>query len=270
MINNEALAVERSDADDAGLPERQFSKTGIYHVMLRGINKQLIFEEQEDYLRFLSCLSEVKKISGFKLFAYCLMGNHLHLLIKEEGEPLAQIFKRIGARYVFWFNWKYDRSGHLFQDRFRSEPVESDDYFLMVLAYIYQNPVKAGLCRRPEDYEWCSRKLLGNCELVDEAELFEIMSIKGIKNKELEELDCEFLEPKIGRRLTLSDAEAFAQMKAVGGVENVAEFQALERGEQAKVFFELKTLGASMRQLARLSGIGRGVVERLCRDGQAA
>jgi len=233
--------------------------------MMRGINKQLIFEEPEDYSQFLSFLSEVKKISKFKLFAYCLMGNHLHLLIKEAEEPLSKIFQRVGARYVFWFNWKYGRSGHLFQDRFRSEPIESDDYFVMVLAYLYQNPVKAGLCKRPADYKWCSRKQLGDCELVDEAELFGIITIEEIKNTEKAELGREFLEPRIGRKMALSDAEAFARMKASSGVKNVSGFQLLDREMQAEVFRKLKMQGVSMRQLARLSGIGRGVVERLCR-----
>ena len=113
--------------------------------MLRGTNKQLIFVESSEYARFLAVLGEVKSLSGFKLFAYCLMENHLHLLMKEGAEPLSQVFKRIGARYVYWFNLKYERCGHLFQDRFRSEPVETDEYFLMALVYIYQNPVKAGL-----------------------------------------------------------------------------------------------------------------------------
>ena len=104
--------------------ERKRSKTRTYHIMLRGINKQNIFEESADYLRFLAILSEVKKLSGFKLFAYCLMGNYVHMLIREGEELLPRIVKRIMARYVFWFNMKYDRNGPLFQGRFRSEPVD--------------------------------------------------------------------------------------------------------------------------------------------------
>lgn len=84
------------------------------------------------------------------------MGNHVHLLLREGKEPLSQIFKRLGVRYVYWYNWKYKRTGHLFQDRFKSEPVEDDTYFLAVLRYIYQNPVKAGLCEKPEEYQWSS------------------------------------------------------------------------------------------------------------------
>ena len=133
---------------------RKKSESGIYHVMLRGINQQQIFEDSEDCDKFIQILQECKAVSGFKLFAYCLMGNHIHLLIKPEKEPLEQVFKRIGGRYVYWYNVKYQRVGHLFQDRFKSEPVEDDSYFLTVIRYIHQNPVKAGLCKNIKDYKY--------------------------------------------------------------------------------------------------------------------
>ena len=82
--------------------------------MFRGINKQNIFEGPADYLRFLAILSEVKKLSGFKLFTYCLMGNYVHMLIQEGEEALPQIVKRITTRYVFLINMEYDRNGPLF------------------------------------------------------------------------------------------------------------------------------------------------------------
>ena len=123
---------------------RTKSESGIYHVMLRGINQQVIFKDEEDNRKFLEVLNDCKAVSGYKLFAYCLMGNHIHLLIKVEKEDLEQIFKRIGGRFVYWYNGKYSRGGHLFQDRYKSEPVETDEYFLAVLRYIHQNPVKAG------------------------------------------------------------------------------------------------------------------------------
>ena len=115
---------------------RQKAESGIYHVMLRGIDRQLIFEDTEDYLRFLNIVQECREICGFQLFAYCLMGNHVHLLLKVRNDDLETVFKRIGGRYVYYYNVKYQRIGHLFQDRFRSEPVDDDAYFLSVLRYI--------------------------------------------------------------------------------------------------------------------------------------
>ena len=122
---------------------RKRSNTQIYHAMLRGINQQQIFEDNEDYAKFIQVIRDCKSLSGFQLFAYCLMGNHIHLLLKETNEPIEQIFRRIGSRYVYWYNVKYQRVGHLFQDRFKSEPIETNEYFLTVLRYIHQNPIKA-------------------------------------------------------------------------------------------------------------------------------
>ena len=124
---------------------RAKSSTKIYHVMLRGINKQQIFFDEQDCKKFIKTLIDCKKISGFKLYAYCLMPNHIHLLLKAENEDLSVIMKRIGCRFVYWYNAKYQRVGHLFQDRFKSEPVEDDEYFLCALRYIHLNPVEAGI-----------------------------------------------------------------------------------------------------------------------------
>jgi REP element-mobilizing transposase RayT len=135
---------------------RKKSSTGIYHIILRGINGQTIFCDDEDNEKFIYKLSDYKKTCCYKLFSYCLMGNHAHLLIQEEKEGIDLIFRRIGAGFVYWYNWKYQRTGHLFQDRFKSEPVEDDAYLLTALRYIHRNPVKAGLCLKPEQYRWSS------------------------------------------------------------------------------------------------------------------
>jgi len=232
--------------------------------MARGINRQLIFEEQEDYLKYLSILSEVKQASGFKLYAYCLLGNHVHLLLETGTEPLSQVFRRVGSRYVFWFNLKYGRSGHLFQDRFKSEPVESDGYFMTVLAYIYQNPVMAGVCKMPEDYQWSSRKLLGKNKLIDEDALFSIIPLKDIKDRERVEIPKELLEPETGRRVAMSDDEALMKMRSLSGARSATEFQSFGKEAQAKVIHSLFLEGASLRQLVRVTGLGRKLITRIC------
>ena len=147
---------------------RLHAESGIYHVMLRGINGQQIFEDEEDNQSFLQNLREYKPICGYKLFAYCLMGNHIHLLIQEGKESLGQVFKRIGVKYVYWYNMKYQRDGHLFQDRFKSEVVEDSAYFSTVIRYIHQNPIQAGICNNPEEYPYSSfREYLEQSFLID-------------------------------------------------------------------------------------------------------
>ena len=107
-------------------------------------------------MKFVDALVKYKAISGYQLFAYCLMSNHIHILLQVGKEDLDIILKRIAGSYVYWYNWKYYRKGHLFQDRFRSEPIDDFDYFLTVLRYIHQNPIKAGIVIKISEYKYSS------------------------------------------------------------------------------------------------------------------
>jgi REP element-mobilizing transposase RayT len=100
------------------------AESGVYHVMMRGVNKDAIFLEDEDRVRFLHALTLTKQASGCIVLAYCLMTNHVHLVLQTPDEPISLVMKRLGVRYVGWFNRKYSRVGHLFQDRFASIRVE--------------------------------------------------------------------------------------------------------------------------------------------------
>jgi len=135
---------------------REKSRTGIYHVIFRGINRQQIFEEEADYQKFLYVLQDQRNKGRYEVYAYCLMGNHIHLLIKEGDEDLGVSFRRIASNYVLWYNRKYERVGHLFQDRYKSEVVEDQRYFLQLIRYIHQNPVKAGMVQEISKYPWSS------------------------------------------------------------------------------------------------------------------
>ena len=111
-------------------PLRTNSTTGIYHVMLRGINRQIIFEHEGDYVRFKRLMMQMTSTTDEQgnpmpplctLYAYCLMPNHVHLLIQEKNETISNVIKRIAAAYALYYNKKYEHYGHLFQDRFKSE-----------------------------------------------------------------------------------------------------------------------------------------------------
>jgi putative transposase len=97
---------------------RKKSNSGVYHVIVKGANKQEIFHDEEDRIKFLDTLQKYKRKSGLKLYAWCLKGNHIHLLIKEGSESISVVMKRIGVSYANYYNWKYKTTGHLFQDRF--------------------------------------------------------------------------------------------------------------------------------------------------------
>ena len=99
-----------------GRLRREKSKSGIYHIMIRGINRQTIFKDNDDRQRFLDTLNRFKFISNYDLYGYCLMDNHIHLLIKENTESISTAIKRISSSYVYWYNEKYDRIGTCFRE----------------------------------------------------------------------------------------------------------------------------------------------------------
>lgn len=138
---------------------RSLGKSSIYHVMVRGNERKQLFLDIDDKIRFIDTLQLKRKVSGFEIYAYCLMDNHVHLLLKEGNEGIAQVMKRINVSYAYYFNNKYKRIGHLFQDRFKSEAIENDGYLLEAVRYIHNNPVKAGIVKQASDYQWSSFNL---------------------------------------------------------------------------------------------------------------
>jgi len=238
------------------------SNSGIYHVMIRGINKQLILEDDEDNQKFLEVLKECKILSEYKLYAYCFMGNHIHLLMKNEKENLEQIFKRIGARYVYYYNWKYKRNGHLFQDRFKSEPIDDDSYLLAVLRYIHRNPVKAGLSRSADQYQWSSyNEYLKSNNLVDVGFVLGMMDRNEFIKFHNQQDDEIFLDIR-DSKFRMTDVEAKLIIKEVSGTENTTDFLNLSIIDRNIFIKELKERGLSIRQISRVTGVSKGIVEK--------
>ncbi len=133
---------------------RERCESGVYHIVLKGINRQDIFFDEEDFQRFLNTLEKKKLENRFVVYGYCLMNNHVHILIREKNDKISRIMSRVGTSYAWWYNRKYGRSGHVFQGRYGSECVEDNTYLLTVVRYIHNNPVKAGMVKVPGDYQW--------------------------------------------------------------------------------------------------------------------
>lgn len=242
---------------------RRKSESGIYHVMLRGINQQQIFENEEDYEKFLQTVYDCKQISSFEVYAYCLMGNHIHLLLKEGNEPLELVFKRIGGRFVYWYNLKYGRVGHLFQDRFKSEPVETDADLLTVLRYIHQNPLKAQLCKDLKDYEYSSfREYLGKPYIIDPDRVFGMITKEDFEAYNYIPTKRDCLDITENKRVLLSDDAVKKEIEKTTGCKSATEFQELEREIKQNSVKWLYKNGASIRQLSRLTGCTKGMVEK--------
>ena len=240
---------------------RQKSKTGIYHVVMRGINRQTIFEDDEDNERFLETIKKYKAISGYKLYAYCLMCNHFHLLLKVEKEEIGTIIRRIAGSYVYWYNLKYRRSGHLFQDRYRRESVANDKYFMAVLRYIHNNPLKAGLCKELSEYRYSSYNDYSSEDagLVDIGFLYSITDKDSFSKFSKETQDDGYLDVS-DESTRLNDADAGVILRNVSNCGTAAEFQSLEIPQRNRFIRELKDKGLSIRQISRLTGISFGIV----------
>ena len=236
------------------------SKSKIYHLMIRGINQQNIFSVDKDYEKFIAILSKYHKKSEYEIYAYCLMGNHAHLLIKEGREALSHAMKRIGTSYVSWYNWQYNRKGHLFQDRYKSEPVEDDVYFLTVLRYIHQNPLKAGLTKDIASYRWSSYNEYINQPKIVNIE-FALKMFHQERDKAIERFKRYNQEPNHDqclemptKRETLSDKEVSHLVLSKYRIE-LATLQNAPPIIQDKVLKYLKELdGCSLRQVSRLTG----------------
>ena len=256
---------------------RERSNSGVYHTIIRGVNKQRLFEEESDYHYFISKLYDLTfpiDENGNNIppvctiYAYCLMSNHVHLLIKEQNEPIGEVMKRLASAYVFYYNHKYERIGHLYQERFRSEPCNDIDYFATLLRYIHRNPVKAGIANNVADYPYSSWK-----EYIDDDPL-PFCSTKAVLKKipldqliqivNIEQADdsqCIDIDDERVRHL-LTDDESWAILSSTSQCSNVSEFQKLDRELQKKYIRIARNMGAGPRAISRITGIPYSIVQR--------
>lgn len=135
---------------------RQESKTGVYHVMVRGLNKLSVFAQKGEKTRIVNLINEKQDEYDVEIYAYCIMPNHFHLLLKSALDELASFMAKVLASYAHYYNYKHDRIGYVFQDRYKSQCVLSEGYLWNCLRYIHLNPVKAKLCENMEDYKHSS------------------------------------------------------------------------------------------------------------------
>ena len=235
--------------------------------MIRGNDRQRIFEEHDDYVRFIQIMDRIRKETGFTLYAWCLMPNHVHILLREKGEPLSSVVQRIEVRYVTWYNMKYNRSGHLFQGRFRSEAVEDEVYFLRVFRYIHMNPVTAGICGSPELYPYSSySKYFSGDNYSDEDVILGYMPKKEFVEYHMEKCTDSFLDedpPKI-RRLT--DDIVCGIVRDSFGIERISVIQTLPKSQRNMIIDHLLRKGASIRQLNRLTGVSVTIIREIKKE----
>ncbi len=233
---------------------REYCESGVYHVMLRGANKQDIFIEKRDYERFLEILFKLKQIKSFKLYAYCLMTNHVHLVIEEnETRDISDIMKRLTGEYTQWFNYKYERTGSLTESRYKSRTVQTDEYFMHLVRYVHQNPAKGGIAAVSE-YDWSSYgAYLCEQELVDTEFLFEILPRHSYEEFHKENESNEFELYTSSRRNT--DEELVKILKNMG-IDNPKAMAYMAPEVREEIIKELRKK-FSIRCITRVTGLHR-------------
>ncbi len=246
--------------------------------MLRGNNKQDIFENSDDYFKLLTLIHQkCYPIDNQHhplppccvVFSYCLMTNHIHLLIQEKEERISDTIKSITISYAQYYNLKYGHSGHLFQGRFRSEPVNDWAYFQTLMRYIHQNPVAGGLVKWADDYEWSSwREYLNKFCHIRLCPIDQILSRIPIKT--LKEMVDEPM-PKAQRILDIDNETPFRLSDDMVRtfilldckVVHIKDIQAYSKPQKVAVLKEIYAFGASKRQMARITGISESIIRRI-------
>lgn len=240
---------------------RQARTAGEYlHIIVRGIGKQILFEDSADREKYLLLLKRYSAGSEITILAYCLMENHVHLLVRDTSAAISVFMKKMGVSYAQYYNRKYDRLGHLFQDRYKSENISGDQNLLSAFRYILNNPREAGLCR-VEDYPWSNYHEYGKeGGLTDTRMLYAMIGNEAELQSFLQrEDDATHLDADTHKK---DDAWALAMIQKELHIKSGTQLQQMERLQRDEALAFLKSKGISIRQLERLTGINRGVIQK--------
>ena len=202
--------------------------------MARGNNKQLIFRDERDFITYKETLSRLKDEHPFKLYHYCLMTNHIHMVIETNKDTeLSKLMKRINLSYYQHYKKRYGYAGHFWQDRFKSLLIEKDTYLLACGLYIERNPVRAKMVKLPEQYPYSSYVYYARGKddpLLDKDPCYETLGNDDLQRRneyrKLALADTECVGQAISRQLFLGSAGFIKRMEKQFGVSNVR----LERG----------------------------------------
>ena len=243
---------------------REESATGYYHVMQRGAGKQILFEDDLDYRRYLDKLAECRNEMRMVLAAYCLMNNHVHLLIKVDNvKELSKIMSRIGTSYAAYYNTRYEHVGNVFQGRFVSSPINDETYLLECLRYIHNNPVKSNFGNINE-YTWSSyNDYITNTGITDIEETLSLFD----SQRQFEEFHREECQAKFDDcDVTTSSFEDGLKIirEYFGNIyESSMIVKMLGKPERDKLVIKMKKAGLSNHQIELITGISRDIIRRI-------
>ena len=241
---------------------RQLSEADIYHVTIRGVAKQIIFEDDVDRRYFGERMRAFLEEEDVELFAWCFMSNHVHLLLHGGIENVSKLMKKLQISYAAYFNARHDRVGHLFQGRFDSVPVESDEQLMTTVRYIHDNPMSIP-DESFERYKWSSyREYLGTPFISETDFVASLFSSKDEFASFHESWKPEPDEPQKPTKKRLTDDEAIEFAQNELGIASITSVSSLEKANRNARLAALRRAGLPIDQIARITGIGRNIVQR--------
>ena len=249
--------------------KRKESSTKIYNVTIKGANSQCMFFDGDDREKFLDALDNACAKCDVRLGARVMMINHVHLVVHAELDNMARFFKSVGASYVYYFNHKYSRTGPLWNARFYSDPLETDEAYRQATAYIYNNPVVVKIAETPIDYPWSNFRALFKCfdskgrEVLAEAgEPDEILQYALDYSEEKKRENCDIAE-KDECKVHFKDDDLITYLrKFIGGL-SITNIVNMGDKVQREILEGLLELGSSAEQMSRITGIALGRIVAL-------
>jgi len=236
---------------------------GLYHVITRGNNRRKIFRSHDDYLRFTRILEQQKAKLPFYLYAYCLMPNHLHLLIEMRDDPVSRVMQRVLTTYSQYHNRKYKKVGHLFQGRYKSILCQTDRYLGELVRYIHLTPVRARMVKRPEDFEYSGHRAYLGLDRMGLVDTEPVLRHFGATKKRAVEVYTRFVESSLAEQ-SQDEYYRAAEGRLLGGEEflkeirhRIGDHRALRRVPERTTIEDLFTAAETSSGLSRQELCGK-------------
>lgn len=246
---------------------REESPTGYYHIIQRGTGKQILFEDDNDFDRYLRKLKESKDASEVKLIAYCLMSNHTHLLVMSDNVgKITKMMRSLGVSYASYYNIKYNHAGHVFQDRYLSKPIVNETHLLTCIRYIHNNPVTSGIDTR-EHYKWSSyQDYINNAKFTDTDNLLSLTGgvlgfIKMSATTDEEYIDVDN-QGFVLQGEPLRDCQRIINDELGFEFNNGFVVKKLAKAERDRVLRRLRQEGYSLKQIELVTGVSKRIIQR--------
>lgn len=248
---------------------RKRDEKGIHHVVVQGKRLENIFGKETEKELYLETLLQYKAKTGVKLYAFCILDNHVHLVLQEtKDESVSAFMRRVGVRFSYWYRQRYDlpTGERLFRGRYLSEPLRTEEAVLEVVRYIHKEPVKQGLVLNMEDYYWSSYRLyLNPGSFIDRRLVLDSLHFGGgyrayMEGEETNVAVLEEVPLKYGR--TDEEVEALIQIRLIEN--GFSEWKQTSSDEKREILKKLRFEDeVSIQQLSRVAGVNRGYIQRL-------